>query len=363
MQARLPPNFEPPARLRDLPLREFRPRAVVRRPVHQVPRARFPAVDAHNHLGRWLARGNGWAAPSLEELGATMDAARVTAVVNLDGRWGEELDANLDRYDRAYPGKFATFCHPDWREAAKPGFGSRIAASIARSAAAGARGVKVWKDLGLHVRDDAGRLLMPDDDRLAPVWTAAADLGLPVVIHTADPVAFFEPVDETNERLEELIEHPDWWFGDRSRFPSFDALMGSLEALVAAHPRTTFIAAHAGCAEDVAWLGRMFDTYPSFHADIAARIAELGRTPRATRELLVRHPGRVLFGTDMFPPDQATYAAYFRFLETGDEHVPYAPDEIPAEGRWAISGLDLPDDVLRAVYRDNAVRLIPGLAA
>jgi predicted TIM-barrel fold metal-dependent hydrolase len=248
-------------------------------------------VDAHNHLGRWLTEGD-WAAPDVGELLATMDACNVNAIVNLDGMWGDELEANLERYDRAHSGRFVTFAHLDWRETAEPGFGERMAASLRDSVARGARGLKVWKHLGLRFRDDRDRLIAPDDERLDPVWAAAADLEVPVTIHLADPIAFFDPVDERNERLEELFANPDWWFGGPG-LPSFDELMVSFEALVARHPRTTFIGAHVACAaEDLAWVGRMLDTYPNLNADIAARIAELGRQPRAARALIERHPDR-----------------------------------------------------------------------
>jgi predicted TIM-barrel fold metal-dependent hydrolase len=141
-------------------------------------------------------------------------------------------------------------------------------------------------------------------------------------------------------------------------------LIDALEAVVEAHPATTFIGAHVGCfAEDLAWVGRMLTTYPNFHVDIAARIAELGRQPRAARRVFLEHPDRVLFGVDLFPPDPVDYAIHFRFLETDDECFDYAKDDVPPEGRWTISGLDLPDDVLRAVYGENARRLIPGLSA
>jgi predicted TIM-barrel fold metal-dependent hydrolase len=336
---------------------------MLRAPAHEVHRARFPAVDAHNHLGRWLTDG-GWVVDDVEDLLARLRGSNVAGVVNLDGRWGDELEANLDRYDRAHPGLFATFCHLDWAETERPGFGARLAASLERSAAAGAKGLKVWKDLGLHVRDDRGELVLPDDPRLSEVWEAAADLSLPIAIHTADPVAFFEPVDEENERLEELLEHPDWSFADRGRFPRFDRLIDALESAVAAHPRTTFVAVHVGsCSEDLARVGRMLDDHPNLYLDIAARVAELGRQPRATRRLLERHPDRVLFGTDEFPPDPEAYSTSFRFLETEDEHFAYTPGEIPPQGRWAISGLGLPEDILRKVYADNARRLVPGLAS
>ncbi|HEY7400034.1 MAG TPA: amidohydrolase family protein [Actinomycetota bacterium] len=349
-----------PDRLRDLPLRDYRPRSSLRLPEHHVPRARFPAVDAHNHLGRWLT--DGWSAPDTGELVDVMDACGIDAIVNLDGMWGDELQANLDRYDRARPGRFATFCQLDWTTTAEPGFGERLAAQLHACVAEGARGVKVWKQLGLRIRDDRGALVMPDDERLDPVWAAAADAGAPVTIHVADPVAFFEPLDETNERLEELLANPDWWFGDRDVFPPFERIIESFESLVARHPATTFIGAHVACnVEDLAWVDRMLSTYPNLYADVAARIAELGRQPRASRALMLQHPDRIVFGTDLFPPAREIYAIHFRFLETADEHFPYDPDEPPSQGRWAISGLELPDDVLRAVYGDNTRRLIAGL--
>ncbi|GAA2256823.1 hypothetical protein GCM10010402_10300 [Actinomadura luteofluorescens] len=337
-------------------LSEYRPRPRLRVPGSRVPRAAFPAVDAHNHLGRWLT--GGWSVPDVGGLLALMEECGVRAVVNLDGRWGEELEANLDRYDRAHPGRFATFCHVDWDDLARTG-GRGLAPSLRRSVAAGARGLKVWKDLGLHVRDGGGRLVLPDDPRLAELWEAAADLGVPVAIHTADPIAFFDPVDERNERYEQLLAHPDWSFADRERFPSFERLMDALEAVVAAHPRTVFVAVHAGCqAEDLGRVGRMLGAYPNLHVDIAARIAELGRQPRATRALILRFPGRVLFGTDEFPPDADTYATHFRFLETLDEHFPHSAEDPPLMGRWRISGLGLPGHVLASVYADNAARLL-----
>jgi predicted TIM-barrel fold metal-dependent hydrolase len=323
-------------------------------------RARWAAIDAHNHLGRWLTHGD-WSVLDVGRLLEDMAAANVVGVVNLDGRWGDELQSNLDRYDLAHPGVFATFCQLDWRETASPGFGERLATSLARSAEAGAKGLKVWKDLGLSVRDPAGALLMPGDERLSHVWEVAADVGLPVLIHTADPLAFFLQLDPSNERIDELTQHPEWWFGDRSRFPEAAVLFDSLETLVAEHPRTTFIAAHAGCAEDLGWLGHMFDTYANFNADIAARIAELGRAPASCRALFSRHADRVLFGTDEFPPDLATYAIGFRFLETADRDFAYSTDEVPPQGRWTISGLDLPPAALEKIERVNALRLIPGL--
>lgn len=351
----------------ELRLRDWRPEPKVVLPSHPVERARFPAVDAHNHLGRWLSAwvgddANAWTVVDVRALLDLMDACNIQAIVNLDGRWADDLAANLERYDHAHPGRFATFCHIDWASAVASGdVGGAAAASLRASVDAGAAGVKVWKDLGLHVRDERGDLILPDDRRLTPVWEAAAETGVPVFIHTADPVAFFDPIDERNERYEQLHAHPEWSFADPS-FPRFDRLIDALEATVAKNPSTTFVGVHVGgYAENLGRVGAMLDAYRNFHVDIAARVAELGRQPRAARDLIVSHPDRVLFGIDEFPPDRGNYAIYFRFLETADEHFPHSTEEAPLMGRWAISGLDLPDDVLRKVYADNALRVVPGL--
>jgi predicted TIM-barrel fold metal-dependent hydrolase len=222
----------------------------------------------------------------------------------------------------------------------------------------------VWKNVGLGARDPAGALVLPDDERLAPVWEAAADLRIPVLIHVADPIAFFEPLDATNERWEELGAHPDWHVwppADQEPvdgFPSFDALIDSLERVLERHPDTTFIGAHVGCAaEDLDRVSSMLAAHDNYHVDIAARLGELGRQPYTARDFFMRWADRIVFGTDV-PGDPATNRIYYRFLETLDESFPYDTEDPPGQGRWRIHGLGLPDDVLRKVYADNARRLL-----
>ncbi len=352
----------------DLRLSDWRPEPKLVVPEHRIERARFPVVDAHNHLGRWLSTWlgddlNAWTVPDVGALLELMDRCNVRAIVNLDGRWGDELEANLERYDRPYPGRFATFCHVDWEAAVASGDVGRAAAgSLRASVAAGAKGIKVWKDLGLHVRDERRELILPDDGRLAPLWDACAEASVPVFIHTADPVAFFDPIDERNERYEQLYAHPEWSFADPDAFPPFDRLIDALEALVAGNPDTTFVGLHVGgYAENLGRVGAMLDAYPNYFVDIAARVAELGRQPRTAREFVVRHPDRVLFGIDEFPPDAEDYAIYFRFLETADDGFAHSTEDVPLMGRWTIGGVDLPDEVVRMVYFENALRLIPSL--
>jgi predicted TIM-barrel fold metal-dependent hydrolase len=357
-------------------LGDWQPHSQLMLPETVVPLPLVPAIDAHNHLGRWLSllddwlaldpaeivRGGGrpWVCDNAAAVLATLDEVGVEGIVNLDGLWGDELERNLDRYDRAHPERFFTFCHVDLRSIGRPEFDAgALVASLGRSRDAGARGLKIWKDLGLSIRDTRGEHVLPDDERLAPVFAAAGALDLPVLIHTADPVAFWDPADGRNERLEELLEKPEWSYfqGD---FPGFDRLMASLEALVAAHPGTAFIVAHVGCyPENIAWVDRMLSSYENMVIDVSGRMAELGRQPRASARLILKHQDRVLFGTDNFPPPADLYRRWYRFLESDDEYFAYSPyDGVPPQGRWSVSALDLPPDVLERVYRANARRVL-----
>jgi predicted TIM-barrel fold metal-dependent hydrolase len=334
----------------------YAPRSTLELASHTPHQASVPAIDFHTHLGRWLTPTGNWMEPDVRRLLDLMDSCNITGAVNLDGRWGQELEENLERYDRAHPGRFFTFCHVDWRLLDRPSGPELLVSSLERSVAAGARGLKVWKDLGMQVTVGRRRIL-PDDRLLDPIWDAAAALGVPVLIHVADPIAFFQPVDNHNERLEELLRHPG---NSRARegLDEFRRLLNSFENMVASHPGTTIVAAHGCYTENLARVSALLDHYPNLRIDIAWRAQELGRQPRAARALVMRHPDRVLFGTDVFPQRATSYHVYFRLLETDDEAFPYSDDEVPGQGRWLIYGLDLPESVLERVYRDNASSLL-----
>ena len=332
----------------ELLLRNFQPRTALVTEDHTPQRARYPVIDAHNHL-----RHVSTDASALVDL---MDELNIQSMVDLDGGWGDPLKEHLERFKHPSPDRFCVFARGDWSQVDEPGFGETWAARLADAVGAGAQGLKVSKRLGLGVRDGSGALVMPDDPRLDPVWAAAGELGIPVLIHSADPVAFFWPLDETNERWEELQTHPDWHFyGDA--YPSFIALIESQLRAVERHAGTTFISAHVlSYSEHLRYVAQALDRYPNLYVDFSARIGELGRQPYTARWFLTEYADRVLFGTDI-TPNAATYRIYFRCLETADEYFDYGG----GQGRYRIYGLHLPDEVLRKIYHRNACRVVPGL--
>ncbi len=340
-------------------LEDYRPRPALVTKTTRVERPKYPVIDAHNHLGDEF--GGGWIHRPMNEILDAMDQAGLTHLVDLDGGWGEDiLQAHLEKLKggRA-PERFRVFGGVDWAAWPEHGdrFGDWAAARLRAQAAMGAQGLKIWKPFGLRVRDQHGQLAAVDDPRLDPLWQAAAELDFPVTIHVADPVAFFDPLDETNERWEELHRHPDWQF-PAPPFPPFLTILNGLASLVERHPKTTFIGAHAGCyAEDLAWVGALLERCPNFYVDISARIGELGRQPYSARRFFLRYSDRILFGLD-FGLSLDYYRIFYRFLESDDEYFNYDAGEIPGQGRWHICGLYLPDDVLEKIYHGNAEKTV-----
>ena len=298
----------------DILLRDFKPRAMVKVPVHEVERAAFPpsrsrttsatrAAGIRRCLPRALAR---------------MDRVNVKRIVILTGGWGDALQGVVDRMVKPHPDRFTVFTQPDWSRIDEPGFGEAMAAQVRDSFARGARGLKVLKSLGLVVRDRTGRLVTVDDPRLDPMWAECGRLGIPVSIHTADPDAFFEPLDATNERWDELGEHPDWSFHG-PKFPPKRALLDARNRVFARHPGDDV---HRPARRQPPGGPRRRRVgarpVPERGRGDGARHAELGRQPRRARAFFLKYADRILFGTDA-APDEAMYRNWFRFLETADE--------------------------------------------
>jgi predicted TIM-barrel fold metal-dependent hydrolase len=339
-------------------LRDYCPKSALHTKTTLITKPRFPVIDAHNHLSGEF--GGEWDQRPLPELLDLLDEAGVQVYVDLDGGWGEDvLQKHLNYFKKAVPDRFAVFGGVNWKAWTEHGdhFADWAAERLRLQKEWGAQGLKIWKPFGLSVRDHQGALVSVDDPRLDAIWNTAGELGLPVLIHVADPVAFFWDLSPENERWEELQEHPDWHFPS-PQFPAFESIVQSLANLVARFPGTTFIGAHVGCyAENLEWVGDLLDRCPNFYVDIGARIPELGRQPYTARKFFIRYADRILFGTDM-SPDLDYYWIYYRFLESDDEYFNYDKPEPPGSGRWRIYGLHLPDDVLIKVYFQNAKQVI-----
>ena len=208
------------------------------------------------------------------------------------------------------------------------------------------------------VRDSNGNRIPVDDERIDPIWALCGELGVPVLIHSADPAPFWEPQDEKNERWFELKERPNR-IRRPGEYPPWETIIGEQHNVFRKHPQTNFINAHLGwLGNDLGRLGELFDEMPNVYSEMGAVLAELGRQPITAKAFLEKYKDRILFGKDSYAPSE--YHVYFRVLETQDEYFDYYRQR---HAHWKMYGLGLSDDALQHIYYKNALRIIPGLDA
>jgi len=327
-----------------------------------------PAIDAHVHFHPGVAG----------QVARVVDANNLIGVANMGSleRLGIPFEEGMQQLRDALGDRVVYFATPEFDDL-RPGFGERMAEVLERKVEGGASGLKIFKELGLRLKDAEGSLIRVDDERLDPLWAKAGELGVPVLIHTADPCAFFLEYSPQNERWTELQLHPEWHFG-KPGFPSHDELLEQRNRVIGRHPDTVFIGAHLGnYPENLSYVDSCLDRYANFYVDTSARIGEIGRHPATeVREFFVKHQERILFGTDWVlgwgeyvEGDAASsglsgnfvarYEAHWRFFETDEQGIQYP--EYPSQGQWTVDAIRLPGDVLSKLYRENAQRLIPRL--
>jgi predicted TIM-barrel fold metal-dependent hydrolase len=328
---------------------DYRPESTVVADEHLVPRAKYPVVDIHSHQRA--------TADNIERLIKEMDALNLRVLVNLSGGSGQRLKENVDFIrSSAHKDRFRVFANVSFDGVGTPGWSDEAAAALEESIRSGAIGLKIFKGLGLSQQKADGSRLKIDDPELDPVWQVCARMNVPVLIHTADPAQFFEPIDYANERWLELALFPRRQY-PADRFPSFETLAAERDRMFARNPKTRFIAAHFGWhGNDLGRAARMLDTMPNVYFEVGAVLYEFGRQPRGAREFFTKYQDRVLFGKDSYQPREYPY--FFRVFETNDEYFDYYRDY---HAFWKLYGMGLSDEVLKKLYYQNARRGAPGL--
>ena len=318
-------------------------------PEHKVSKAKFPFIDVHNHQ---------FSMPDMD-LGVLikeMDKLNMTVMVNLSGQSGESIKKSSANIKEHFPKRFIVFANVDFKRVGEAGWGEQAAKQLEADVKNGANGLKIYKSLGFSAMDISGKRITVDDPRLDPVWKKAGELKIPVLIHTADPKSFWDPLDANNERWLELSTHPNRKRDAANPVP-WDTLIAEQHRLFRKNRNTTFIAAHFGWyPNDLQKLAQLLDELPNVVVEFGAVIAELGRQPRAGKQFFTKYQDRILFGKDSWVPEE--YPTYFRVLETEDEYFPYHKKY---HAFWAMYGMGLPDDILKKIYYKNALRIIPNI--
>lgn len=323
-------------------------------PEHKLTRAKFPFIDIHNHQADMTTP------QGLDKLIVEMEKLNMVVMVNLSGRGfrrsADHLEKSIENIQKYQPKRFVLFTNTDFAAMDDPEWQGRALKQLEDDVKRGAQGLKIYKSLGMSVKDKNGNRIHIDDPRIDPIWAKCGELGIPVLIHSADPRSFWSPMDSTNERWLELKTHVGRQRSDTDPAP-WEQIIQEQHNVFKRHPKTKFINAHMGWyPNDLKKLGDLLDNMPNMYVEIGAVIAELGRQPRTAREFMIKYQDRVLFGKDSWQPDE--YATYFRVLETADEYFPYHKRY---HAFWKMYGLELPDEALKKIYYKNALKLLPGI--
>ena len=336
---------------KDISFEDYNPKSTLVVPGKIIKESKFPFIDAHGHQYRMPNQ-------DLSPVIAAMDTLNMGIMVNLSGRSGAELQKSVQNIKDNFPNRFVVFANVNFKGVGEAGWAENAVSQFRADVKAGAKGLKVYKSLGLRNEDTNGKRIAVNDSRLDPIWSVCGELGVPVLIHSADPKPFWDAFDGDNERWLELKTHPRRKREADKPVP-WEQIMSEQHAMFKKHPKTTFISAHMGwLANDLGQLGRLLDEMPNMNVGIGAIIAELGRQPRFAKAFFIKYQDRILFGKDSWKPEE--FPTYFRVLESDDEYFPYHKKY---HAYWPMYGLDLPDDVLKKVYFKNALRIIPGLDA
>ena len=333
----------------DMGFEEYNPKSTLVVPVNEVKKAKYPFIDVHSHQRDMSAK-------ALEALVKDMDALNEGIMVNLSGGSGERINSMLQSIKENHPNRFAVFANVDFDGVGTDDWANKAATQLETDIKNGAKGLKIYKSLGLRYKDTDGNRLAIDDPRLDPIWAKCAEMGVPVLIHAADPKSFWDPMDGNNERWLELKTHSRRKRSATDPAP-WEQIIQEQHNMFKKNPKTKFINAHMGWyANNLKKLGGFMDEMPNMYVGIGAVIAELGRQPKNAHAFFLKYQDRILFGKDSWKPNE--FPTYFRVLETDDEYFPYYKKY---HAFWAMYGLDLPDEVLKKVYYKNALNLIPGL--
>ena len=331
---------------------KYSPQSTLVVPENPLTKSKFPFVDVHNHQ---------FAMPTqdLGKLVGEMDKLNMAVLVNLSGRGRgseEHLTGALKNVGENYPNRFIVFTNVNFGAIDDPNWSENTAKQVEEDVKLGARGFKVYKSLGLRTTDSKGNRVKIDDPRIEPVWDKCGELGIPVIIHSADPRPFWDSMDENNERWLELKLRPGRKRSETDPL-AWEQIIQEQHNVFRRHPNTIFINAHMGWyANNLAKLSELMDEMPNMYVEIGAVIAELGRQPRFAKQFFDKYQDRILFGKDAYNPEE--YHTYFRVLESNDEYFPYYKKY---HAFWRMYGLGLDDEVLKKVYYKNALKIIPDI--
>jgi predicted TIM-barrel fold metal-dependent hydrolase len=322
----------------------------------------FERIDTHNHIHRSapiliaaMAKA-GWRGLSICDSREVGDQVSVLP----------EMIRGTAQFHRESQGRWAWATTFDARDFEKPGFADRAIAGLQQGFAQEAIAVKVWKNVGMGIRSKSGEYLLPDNPALLPIYEAVQKAGKTLICHLAEPNGAWLPLDAGNTESGYLKNHPEWLMYGHPEAPSKDTILAARDRIVARYPKLRVIGCHLGSnEEDLDRLAKRLDALPNLVVDVASRVRYLmAGDHEKTRQFVLKYQDRLLYATDFTLGTgdeeraaqslQGTHDREWNFFATGDM--------VQARDRQ-VQGLALPETALRKIFRENAVRSLPGIVS
>ena len=245
----------------------------------------------------------------------------------------------------------------------QPGYAQTVIAGLNKDFADGAIAVKLWKNVGMEIKDANGHYLMPDNPVFAPIWKDIAEHNKTLVAHVADPDSGWQPPNPASPDYEYYRDNPGAYMYGKSGVPSKEEILTARDHLLAANPKLRVVGAHLGSMEsNLKQLGEHLDKYPNFAVDIAARMPYFEMYPRDTMiAFITKYQDRLIYGTDNgFSPGSHDTIEHLESVYANDWRYFATSDTLSYKGK-NLQGLALPETIVRKIYHDNAVKWFPGI--
>jgi hypothetical protein len=326
---------------------------------HARPVPDFERIDTHVHIHR--------DAPAL--LSAIKEANwRGLDIVVCPASGAETFDLEeklraTQKVSRDSGGALAWASTFDARGFENPDFTERTIARLGQTFAGGAIGVKIWKNIGMSIKGKSGAYLLPDDRTLKPVYEAILKGDRTLVAHLAEPDGAWLPLDDKNPELRYYSANPQWHMHGKPGAPVKEAILRARDRLIASYPKLRVVGCHLGSDEDdLVRLAKRLDAYPNFAVDTAARVRYFARGDRdQVRQFLTKYQDRILYATDFSLREGEPAAAARSLGLIHDRDWAFFSGSDPMEyDSKPTRGLGLSEGVLRKLFRENALRWLPG---
>jgi predicted TIM-barrel fold metal-dependent hydrolase len=318
-------------------------------------------IDVHSHVFE-----------DIPDLNALLRRINVRTINVCNNGTDEHLETMhriaLELYHK-YPDLYPFESTFDLRRRDEPTYTKQVIAFLDRTFEQGARGVKIWKEVGIDIKNRDGKFILPDDPLFDPIYAHLAKRGKPLHAHLAEPIDAWRPLDPNSNHYSYYSTNPQWHLYGKPEYPSHAAIIAARDNIMKKHPALVVLGAHLGSLEhDLDGIAERLERYPNFYIEVAARTRNLTRhPPEKVRALFLKYPNRILYGVDanwkpFLRPERTAPSqreGHIRTLEVrykADYDYYAGSGEISYLGRKT-QALNLPRSVLEKFYHENAERL------